>query len=418
MAHIQPFRAWRYHPDLTPRLESLIAPPSDTLSAPQQRALYQQPYNCVHLSVPRPNQDVARVLHHWKSQGILRQDPDPAIYGYYQRFRLPGDDAVHCQKGFICFIKATYWAEEVVLRHEDTLPHSVDDRAEMLATTQLQTSPTHGLYSDPARRLEALTDVSMQSPLYDTEDAQGVRHTLSCLRDPKVIREFTEVMRRKPVILADGHHRYESSLRYRRQREASAVPGDLANYHMMYLTNTEGGTQILPTHRLVRGWPSLRVDDVMQRAKRYFLVEPLGGANEIPAAIKGKPRAFGVATVDQRFCLQLKPVAYEEFPRALPGVVRELDTTAIHYFFIDRLLGLPYDEQRKSPRLTYEPDFWQSVAQLERGTADLALVLQPVTMEQVKRVCYSGHLMPQKSTYFYPKTVGGLVFGSLRADEL
>ena len=159
-------------------------------------------------------------LKKWKKSGILIQDQLPGIYVYYQYFQLPGSSREYCRKGFICNIRIYDWDEEVILRHENTMPVSVNDRIEILEKTRLNVSPTHGLYNDTDFVLETFMDESMVTPLYETEDYQGVRDVLSVIHDAHVIRTFVNHLKEKQIILADGHHRYSGSLIYQKNRQA------------------------------------------------------------------------------------------------------------------------------------------------------------------------------------------------------
>ena len=421
MAHIRPFRAWRYQRALAQHISELISPPFDTVSEKQRTALYQKPYNSIHLSVPASNEQAAQTLLDWKTQGVLQQDETPSIYVYYQYFKLPGREPEYCRKGFICFIEATDWSERVVLRHEDTIPHSVQDRVDLLTATQLNASPTHGLYSDAEHQLEALMDESMRQPIYQVEDYQGVRDTLSIIRNPALIDRFVDVLRHKPIILADGHHRYESSLIYRHQCEGGMNSGAErgCRYHMMYLTNTEAeDLRILPTHRLIQGLPALDHSAIMQKVQRYFHVRAIDNASDVPEVIAGKHWAFGLLIGEESYKLRLKPEVFSSFTGKLAKEVKAVDTAVVHYFFIECVLGIPLNEQRRSDNITYERSFAQCFYRVAREEVQLALITNEVSMEQIKQVCYSGHLMPQKSTYFYPKAIGGLVFGSIDDEEL
>ncbi len=224
MAEIIPLRGWRYNQELSASIQDLTSPLFDVVSVKQREALYQHPYNSIHLSVPNganPAKTAAEVLQNWKTDGILKQDYLPGIYVYYQYFRLPGSDQEYCRKGFMCHLKAYDWNENVLLRHENTLPASVNDRIELLEHTQLQVSPTHGLYTDPNFELEKYMDESILAPLYETEDYQGVRVVLAVIHDASVIQKFVTVLQEKQILLADGHHRYESSLQYRKKMMAA-----------------------------------------------------------------------------------------------------------------------------------------------------------------------------------------------------
>ena len=422
MAQIRPFRAWRYNDQLAQHIGALISPPFDTVSDKQRAALYRQPYNSIHLSVPESHTQAAHTLHNWKTQGILQQDSAASIYVYYQNFKLPGGQKAYCRKGFICFIEAADWQERVVLRHEDTLPHSVQDRVDLLTTTQLNASPTHGLYTDPSHQLESLMDEAMKNPVYEVEDYQGVRDRLSIITDPQHVSLFMKMLHDKPVILADGHHRYESSLIYRRTCEDS--PGDAnttngCRYHMMYLTNTEAeDLRILPTHRLIKKLPNPDHPAILQKTQRYFTVQPIEHASDIPEVIAGKQWAFGLLLGEDSYTLRLKPEVFADVKWELAAEVKALDTAVSHYFFIDKVLGISQAEQRRSAHIEYERSFAHSLYRVAKKEVQLALITNEVAMEQVKQVCYSGHLMPQKSTYFFPKAIGGFVFGSISDDEL
>ncbi|MEJ2005058.1 MAG: DUF1015 domain-containing protein, partial [Cyclobacteriaceae bacterium] len=192
MAEIQPFRAWRYASKYTESIESLTSPLFDVVSENQRSKLYQNPLNSIHLSVPvgsNAASGAAKTLRRWKKDGNLERDPLPAIYVYYQYFSLPGNRETFCRKGFICNIRAYDWPENVIHRHENTIPNAVDDRVDILDATQLNVSPTHGLYTDPSFRLEKYMDESMQNPVYDVEDYQGVRDVMGIIQDRAVIQE-------------------------------------------------------------------------------------------------------------------------------------------------------------------------------------------------------------------------------------
>ena len=222
MAEIKPLRAWRYNSSLTSTIDELTSPLFDVVSESQRNQLYANGLNSIHLSVPMPPDAAnraAQLLHDWKSTGVIEQDELPAIYVYYQYFKLQGS-AELCRKGFICNIRIYDWNERVILRHENTIPSSVNDRIELLEKTELNVSATHGLYTDTQFKLEKYMDAVIQNPLYEVEDYQGVRDVLAVINDAAIIQEFIAVLKDKTIILADGHHRYEGSLVYRNQLKA------------------------------------------------------------------------------------------------------------------------------------------------------------------------------------------------------
>ncbi len=425
MAVIRPFRGWRYAPKFTKQISRFISPPFDVVSLKQRMALYQEPYNSIHLSVPKPGdsvQDTAKLLNQWKTEGVLQQDTTAAIYVYYQCFQLPGLPKFFCRRGFITMIEATFWEENVVLRHEDTIPSSVNDRTELLAATQLHASPTHGLYTDSEHRLEVLMDQGIKQLIYEAEDYQGVRDMFGIITDTEVIQKFVNALHDKPIILADGHHRYEGSLNHRRMqiRNNSNHTGEEGyNYHMMYLTNTESeDLVILPTHRLISGLPDISIELILERTADYFTIKPIENAPDILEIIVGKSWAFGLLIDSECYKIQLKPEVFPMLDWDLHSDVKALETVVLHHFFIEKVLKIPRNEQSRSPYIHYDRSFASCFAKAARQEVQMALITNGVSIEQVKKVCYSGNVMPQKSTYFYPKAIGGFVFGSISDDEL
>ncbi|PRY15661.1 uncharacterized protein (DUF1015 family) [Pontibacter ummariensis] len=423
MAEILPLRAWRYNHTLDQNIENLTSPLFDVVTTKQREALYRNPVNSIHLSVPLgeyPAETAARLLETWKEEGVIAQDPLPGIYVYYQYFRLSGSDKEYCRKGFICNIKAYDWKEGVLLRHENTIPSAVNDRIELLEQTQLNASPTHGLYTDTAFRLEPYMDESIKTPIYETEDYQGVRDVLAVIHDHEVIKLFLDTLQDKQVLLADGHHRYEGSLAYRkkmRARNPEHTGYEPYNYHLMYLTNTEhDDLRILPTHRLLADIP-MTDEEFLDRLREYFVVTPKEDPYELNEVIVGKQWAFGLYLDGNAYKLRLKPEVHQQIDWNFPKEVKELDLTVMHYFIFEKILGIYRQAQRSHPGLTYERNFTACISKVDAGKARLALITNDVSMEQVKKVCYSGAIMPQKSTFFYPKVICGFLFSSIKEDE-
>jgi uncharacterized protein (DUF1015 family) len=193
MAEIKPIKAWRYNERVVSDVGSVTAPLFDVVSDKQRAALYQNPLNSIHLSVPQPPDAANRALKlltRWKTDGTILQDKLPAIYVYYQYFKLAGDPKEYCRKGFVCHIRTYPFEENIILRHENTIPHSVNDRIALLSKTELHVSPTHGLYTDSSFELEKYMDEAVNSPIYETEDYQGVRDVLAGIYDAEVIKNL------------------------------------------------------------------------------------------------------------------------------------------------------------------------------------------------------------------------------------
>ena len=424
MADIRPFRAWRYNDCLTQKIETLTSPLFDVVSEKQLNSLYQNDLNSIHLSVPIGGRsaDTAREkLRKWKEEGVLLQDPIPGIYVYYQYFTLPGSKKEFCRKGFISFIKAYDWEENVILRHENTIPKSVNDRTEILKETELNVSPTHGLYSDPSFELEQYMDESMRFPIYETEDYQGVRDVLSIIQDAKIIEKFLNIMSTKQVILADGHHRYEGSLAYRKQKMSSNkehTGSESYNFHLMFLTNMESDDlRILPTHRIISGIKNFVEAEVLLRTSSYFTIKEVENVYDINEIILGKKWAFGMVFKEKAYKIRLKPEVISQLHWNFPEEIKKLDLTVMHYFIIEKILGIPGKKQRSSENISFERNFMDCLAKVKSDEAQCALITQEISMEEVKSVCFSGYTLPQKSTYFYPKVICGFLFGSIKEED-
>ncbi|MEZ4974526.1 MAG: DUF1015 domain-containing protein [Cyclobacteriaceae bacterium] len=424
MAEIKPIRAWRYNDALAKNIDTLTSPLFDVVSEKQREVLYQNPYNSIHLSVPmgnNPAEEAAARLNHWKEEGVIVQDKLPGIYVYYQYFTLAGSTKEYIRKGFIAHVKAYDWNENVILRHENTMPKAVNDRIELLDKLQLHASATHGLYTDETHSLEKFMDEAITNPIYETEDYQGVRDVLAVIHDASVIRKFMEVINPKKIILADGHHRYEGSIAYRKNEAAknpSHTGNEGYNYHLMYFTNTEADDlRILPTHRLIKGLQNFDEVTIREKLAEDFIIKPVEDAHTINEIILGKKWAFGLLFKDSAIKVRLKPEALSKMKWAFPDVIKALDLTVMHYFIIEKILGIPGKEQRYSNNIEFDRSFSDCLAKVIKSEAQMAIITQDISIENVKMVCASGFTMPQKSTYFYPKVICGFLFSTIKEDE-
>jgi uncharacterized protein (DUF1015 family) len=424
MAEIKPLRAWRYNNALSKDIEALTSPLFDVVSEKQRNALYQNPLNSIHLSVPKPPdaaERAAALLKKWKADKTIIQDEARGIYVYYQYFTLPGSSKELCRKGFICNIRVYDWNEDVILRHENTIPKSVNDRIELLEKTELNVSATHGLYTDESFILEKYMDEAIATPLYETEDYQGVRDVLAVITDTTIIEKFIAVLKNRTVILADGHHRYEGSLIYKqkRKKENPDHTGEEGyNFHLMYLTNTEAGDiRILPTHRLIKNIQDFNEANFIKALESDFTIKSVEDSSLLSEIILGKQWAFGILLKDKAFKIRLKPESFNSMTWHFPEVVKKLDLTVMHYFIIEKILGIPGKRQRQAEEIEFERSFSECLTKVMHNEAQVAIITKDISIEEVKTVCRSGYTMPQKSTYFYPKVICGFLFSSIKEDE-
>lgn len=424
MAEILPLRAWRYNAELYSDIDSLTSPLFDVVSAKQRGVLYQNPNNSIHISVPlgeAPAKNACETLKRWKDEQVIIQDPVPGIYVYYQYFSLPGEQKEFCRKGFIVNIRTYEWEDNVILRHENTMPGSVNDRKEILKQTELHASPTHGLYTDPDFELEKYMDESMLSPIYETEDYQGVRDVLSVIHDDKVIGKFIEKIKEKQIILADGHHRYEGSLALKHEMEESNpnhTGKEAYNYHFMYLTNTEhDDLRILPTHRLITGISDFNEEALLEKLSEDFNIKVIADAYDTNLIIQGKKGAFGLLIGENSYKIRLKEDKVSEIKWNFPDEIKNLELTILHYFVIEKALGIPGKEHRTSECIHFDRSFPECLTKAIKGQVQAAIITQDIPISDVKKVCYSGYTFPPKATYFFPKVICGFLFSSINEKE-
>ncbi len=420
MAEIRPFKAWRYHPSLLKKIGELTSPLFDVASEKQRKALYGNPLNSIHLSIPQgdqPAKNAAAVLNEWKQKKYIIQDEVPGIYVYYQYFSLPSEPRPYCRKGFICKIRVHDWQDNVILRHENTMDEAVDGQRELLAETRLNVSPTHGLFTDESFELDTYMDACIQDPICEAEDYQGVKDVMGIIQDETIIARFLEQLKDARIILADGHHRYAGSLAYMKQQMADnpAHTGNEGyNYHLMWLTNTEADDlRILPTHRLIMNLDNFDEAGVMQKFEKNFKIKTVPEPGEIHEFILGKPWTFGLIFKENAYAVRLKPEAFPALKWNFPEQIKQLDLTVAHYFIIEDILGIPGKKQNASHNIEYERNFTKCMTSVMKEEAQMAIVTNDVCIDDVKRVCGCGCTMPPKSTFFYPKAICGFLYCSL-----
>ena len=440
MACIYPFRAWRYNPSLV-RLEDVVTQPYDKISPAMQEAYYQRsPHNLVRIILGLPElfdaergenvyTRAARDFKAWREQSILVQEKDPCIFAYAQRFRVPGSDEVKERRGFIALGKLHDYSDGVVFRHEQTLSKPKSDRLNLLKATHAHFGQIFMLYSDPAGSVEKILYEGAGPADASVTDEYGVLHRVWRVSDPAVIRLLTSTMADKKLIIADGHHRYETALNYskehapqtslRVEHNASELPHPAypeAAVMMTFVNMDSEGLVILPTHRVVHSLPKFDPASFVRTAEQFFTVEKLresAAADYIDTLRKQSAIAFVAATGAGAFLLRSRPEAASAALAGMPENQRQLDLSHLHTIILDRLLGLDAEKVREQTNIRYLRDAAEAVDLVDRGEADAAFLTNPVTMQQLREVAFAGSVMPQKSTDFYPKLLSGLTFFAL-----
>jgi len=440
MASIYPFRAWRYNPSAV-RLEDVVTQPYDKISPAMQEGYYQRsPYNLVRIILGLPElfdadgaenvyTRAARDLKAWREQGILVQEKDPCIFAYSQRFRVPGSGDVKERRGFIALGKLHDYADQVVFRHEQTLSKPKSDRLNLLKATRAHFGQIFMLYSDPAGTVEKLLYEGAGPADAQVTDEYGVLHRVWRVNEPAVIRMLTSTMADKKLIIADGHHRYETALNYSKEHAPATIartehnasdlpqpPFPEAAVMMTFVNMDSDGLVILPTHRVVHGLPGFDAQGFANTAEQFFTIEKLP---EAPAASyletlrQQKGTAFIAISRAGALLLRSKSDAVAAPLSSLPENQRQLDLTQLHTVILDKLLGLDAEKVREQTNIRYLRDAGEAVDQVKRGEADVTFLTNPVTMEQLREVAFAGSVMPQKSTDFYPKLLSGLTIYAL-----
>ena len=439
MASIYPFRAWRYNPSAV-RLDDVVTQPYDKISPAMQQAYYQRsPYNLVRIILGLPElfdaergesvyTRAARDFMAWREQGILVREKDPCIFAYAQRFRVPGSDEIKERRGFIALGKLHDYAEQVVFRHEQTLSKPKSDRLNLLKATQAHFGQIFMLYSDPAGSVEKILYEGAGPADAEVTDEYDVLHRIWRVSDPATIRLLTSTMADKKLIIADGHHRYETALNYAKEHATEPVRTEYdahelpqpaypeAAVMMTFINMDSDGLVILPTHRVVHDLPNFDPEAFARAASEFFTVEPVA-ACEAPGYIatlrKQTGPSFVAVTGKGAYLLRSKPEAAAKALAALPENQRQLDLSHLHTIILDRLLGLDAEKVREQTNIRYLRDAAEAVEQVRRGEANIAFLTNPVTMEQLREVAFAGSVMPQKSTDFFPKLLSGLAIYAL-----
>ena len=412
MAEIRPFRGWRYNSELNHSIQDLTFP----LQAEKLHELSKNKFNAIHLACPATAEQAAETLKDWKQHKILLQDPLPSIYTYSISFNDENGKKENLN-GFICNIKLHAWSDQVILRHENVLPGSVDNLVNMLKSTQLHITPSHGLYTDPEFKLEPILEKSLLQPIYHFNDQTGITHKMGIVQDWKLIRYFAEVLSSKSIILADGHHRYSASLEY--IQEYSNKDSFSANWHCIFLSNSEKNSfRINPIHRLVQSLKTMSEEAIIEKLKDYFWVELIDNPYRIEKALSERGKyCFGIVFQKQYMIITLKDGLEKMISWDFPEVIKGLDLTVLHYFIIEKCLDIKGKDQKNSKNINFSFNFTKVIMSVLEEKEPMAIITRPVSMNEIKKVCYSGFTLPHKSTWFFPKILCGLVFGSIDEKE-
>lgn len=432
MPDIRSFRALRFDPEVVGDLGTVVAPPYDVIGPDLYRTLLaRNPRNAVRLDLPggEPREDpderyrrAARTLSAWRSEGALRKDVRPAVYVHEQAYRVPGSSLERVQRGFFARLRIeTPGPVSGVLPHERTLAAPREDRYRLLRATGVNTSPVVVLYEDPDGDAEAaLAEVVGRGPVADVEDDDGVRHRLWVVPEDEHDGTVALLLRAagaRPVFIADGHHRYETAARYRDERRAtaSAEPDAAYDYLLALFLPATGQLTVLPTHRVIRHLGDDGLARLREGLDGLFVVTPADAGSvaarfEAAGTLAGGGGRFGLLTRDGAMLLEARRDAIDPHLPAGGAAVRRLDVTLLECA-LDALAGIDAAAVTGGERVGYTKSAAEAAALVAEGRdgADAAFLLEPTPVASILEVARAGDVMPQKSTYFYPKALTGLI---------
>ena len=401
----RPFRAWRYD-SLKVETSRVIAPPYDVISPSEREALYaSSPHNVIRLILgkePDFHERAARLWQEWTREGILVQDKLPALYLYEQNFKHPLDARPLSRTAVVGALKL----EEpgAVFRHEATFDAPKKDRMLLLEKTRTNLSPIFGLYRDSSRLTPLFSSYRKQAPLSEAHDNQGITHRLWALFKEEDQKLIHEVLASEKILIADGHHRYETALEYRRRMRKKfpnapdETPFDFVL--MALVAANDPGLLVLPTHRIIRSLETVTEEEFLGRLGKHFEMTPLSDGKLFPV-LNEQPRedkVFGVVVKRGNFLIRFKKG--EE--------ASKIEANLLSHFIFDRLWGLP--AERRGGQIEYTRFTEEAIRAVRDGRAQAAFLMRAPEVDTIRQLAYAGERMPEKTTYFYPKLASGLFF--------
>ncbi len=422
MAHVIPFKAVRFT-QKAGDIAALTCPPYDIISEEQRTAyLDANPHNIIRLELPRDGTDpytvAGEVLNAWLTDGILAMDPAAAFYIYDITFTVGEEKHI---TGLVGRVHLEEFAKGIVLPHEETLSKAKADRLQLMRATGCNFSDIYSLYraDDPASPIHDVMKLTEKATLsHAFTDENGLSHRLWALTDTALCDAVTAAFKDLKLYIADGHHRYETALNYRRELEESGKGTADADYCMMMLVEmSHPGLVVFPTHRVLHHLENFSAAKLLAACDAYFDMEtvPLAAVQTaLDAAYAAEKKAFGFYDGATATVLTLKDTAVMAtlLPHLSP-VSQQLDVTVLHTLVLERLLGIDKENMANQKNLTYTRDADEAIGAVESGNADCCFLLNPTRVSEIRDVAAAGEKMPQKSTYFYPKLITGLTVNKI-----
>lgn len=432
MADIIPFVGLRFNPGKYSNPAAVMTPPYDVIDEQAQTRYYaESPTNIIRLELGLIFSDddesnnrytrAKKYLDKWLEDEVLLPEDKPSLYVYQQEFGVAPNTII--RNGFICGLKVGEYGEGNVLPHEETLSKPKEDRLKLMHATQSNFSSIFGLYSDPDMRVEKLMSESIKGRQPDLEvvDEANEIHRIWVVDDERIVSATVNVIKDRQIFIADGHHRYETALQYSKDMKQAGHEG--YDYVMTTLVNLyDEGLVVLPTHRVVKGIPNLNLDHFLASLTEVFDAEEFGPSTRLSDMLKelgkrgAKKHVFGLYTQDKVLrILTIRNMNQAKglLSKHMSGAWKKLDVALLDNLVLARTLGINEDNRKQQDNLSYTRDEDRAIQQVDEGSYQMALFLNPTRVEEVVAVAQAGDKMPQKSTYFYPKLLTGVVINPL-----
>lgn len=432
MTKITPFRAWRYNPEKVQDISKVVAPPYDVIGPELLKELHRgSDFNVSWIDLPQEEgglgkYEVAQKKYaQWKAEGVLTQEDSPSLYLYFQDYTVP-DGRKFTRKGFFGRRLLEDFKNGGVKPHEKTFAGPKADRLALTQATEANLSPIFGLYSDPDNQMESLLDeLSQGDPVIDIQDSDGGGHRLWVVSDPEAIQGLLAPVQSHPVMIADGHHRYETALNYRELQKAALggnYTGEEAfNYVLMYFCSLQDpGLVVLPTHRVLEEKPEVDEAIVKDLLGQYASLKEFS-FSQYPEATAymeeegGREHLLGWIHDDKIDVLKFDPEALlnSSTLNHLHYAVRDLDATVLHDLVLEEIMGVSKGAQREYGNIHYIKN-GEDALRVTQEKKSYGFLMNATKIAQLEAVTEIGETMPQKSTFFYPKLLTGLVFNDLK----
>jgi len=416
MAVIKPIKALRFT-EKAGDIASCVCPPYDIISESEREALINKnEYNVVRLELPIGEDkynEAGRTLSEWLDKGVLARDEEKGIFVYREEFNVNGKD--YCLTGMICLVELREFADRVILPHEETLTKAKQDRLNLMKGTGCNFSSIYSLYSDESGKIaDILSKKTEETPICRFTDEEEVTHTLWKIADENDIEAIVNALADKQLFIADGHHRYETALNYKRGLE-NAPEGADADHVMMTLVDMDDkGLVVFPTHRLIVD-RKVDVHEIERKCEADFNMKTLPLCDLVPALAKGENgHTYALYTGGNDFLLMEFKESSKRIIDFRSEAYSDLDVSILHSMVLENALGIDKENMANQVNLRYTRSLEEAIESVKNGKASAAFLINATKVSQIKAVALAGDKMPQKSTYFYPKLKTGLVMNVLK----